>query len=164
MSFTNPLNNERLQKSIERDINTCKKLIELLNQEHSALINRNTDVLEGIITEKSTLLNQLNQSAITRSQWVNHYKNITDSVEESEISSFTALAEKTGLKEKWIELQLLFKQCKTANEINGKAMSRSQVTNERLLSILRGQHNTPHLYNGKGTKGKRALGNTLGQA
>lgn len=164
MSFTNPLNTERLQKSIERDINACKKLIDLLNQEHSALIARNTEILEGIINEKSALLNQLNQSAITRSQWVNHYKSITDSAEQSDVSSFTALAEKTGLKVKWIELQMLVKQCKTANEINGKAMSRSQVTNEKLLNILRGQHNAPHLYDGKGTKGKRALGNTLGQA
>ncbi len=164
MNFSNPLNTERLLKSIERDISACNQLISLLEHEHTALIARDTETLESIINDKSTLLSQLNQSAMTRTQWVNHYKNSTQNSQDAMIHSFTELANETGLQEQWQHLQSLFKQCKAANDINGKTMARSQVTNERLLNILRGQHNTPHLYDGKGAKGNRSQGNTLGQA
>ncbi|WP_053981362.1 flagella synthesis protein FlgN [Marinagarivorans algicola] len=164
MNASNPLNAERLLKSINRDINACNQLISLLEHEHTALLARDTDSLERIINEKSALLSQLNQSAIIRTQWINHYKNSAQDSQEAMINSFSELASEAGLQVQWEHLQSLFQQCKAANDINGKTMARSQVTNERLLNILRGQHNTSHLYDGKGTKGHRTQGNTLGQA
>lgn len=164
MSFDNTLNIERLQKGIALDIHACEQLLELLSREHLALTQRNTEQLEKIINDKSVILSQLNQSAITRSQWVNHFKQASQSQPQAITDTFTAVAQKAGLAKQWETLQALFKQCKMANEINGKTMTRSQATNERLLSILRGQHNNPHLYDGKGAKGQRGLGNTLGQA
>ena len=164
MSFAHPLNNDRLAKSISNDINACQNLLALLEQEREHLKKREIESLDTIIEAKSKLLNQLHQSAFTRTQWTNQYQSEAQNGNASAEQSFSQYANENGLTEQWQKLQDLFKACQNANEVNGKVMMRSQSTHERLLNILRGQDNNSPLYNGKGTKHNQNARGTLGEA
>jgi flagella synthesis protein FlgN len=164
MSFSNPLNNDRLAKSISQDIQACEHLRELLSKERELLKNREIDALDPLIEAKTKILNQLNQSAITRSQWTAHYQRESQQAEQDIAKVFIQYAKENGLAEQWRKLQSLFKECQMANEINGKTLMRSQSTHERLLSILRGQSVANNLYTDKGAKRNSASGSALGKA
>ncbi|BCD99259.1 flagella synthesis protein FlgN [Marinagarivorans cellulosilyticus] len=165
MSFAHPLNNDRLAKSISNDINACQNLLALLEQEREHLKKREIDSLDALIEAKSKLLNQLHQSALTRTQWTSQYQSeAQQSTASSAEQVFSQYAIENGLAEQWQKLQQLFKACQDANEVNGKVMMRSQSTHERLLNILRGQGNNSPLYNGKGAKHNQNSRGTLGEA
>ncbi|HEY7773210.1 MAG TPA: flagellar protein FlgN [Marinagarivorans sp.] len=165
MSFNHPLNNERLAKSINNDIYACEKLLSLLEQEREHLAQRNIDELDPLIEAKSLLLNQLHQSAVARTQWSAQFQaQAQDRDDDLLEKSFSDFAQENGLAEQWQKLQGLFKACQAANEVNGKAMMRSQSTHERLLNILRGQGSSSSLYNDKGAKHNQNSRGTLGEA
>lgn len=164
MITTNPLNIERLAKGITRDIETCEQLLVFLAQEQTLLKERELESLEQLVNDKSQLLNQLHQSAVSRTQWIAHFNREKPNADQETEAAFSEIAEQLGLSEDWAKLKKLFKACQEANEVNGKTLARSQATHERLLNILRGQGNGQTLYTGKGAASKSNFGTRLGEA
>lgn len=136
-------------------------MLTLFESEREALKTRDSDALETILQNKNECIQVLENSAKQRAMWSqqaaqndpeNGWDTIIDSLSETQV------------KEQWSTLKQLFKRCKEENEINGRLVARNQQVFGRLIEILRGQTNTPNLYNAKGNASSNAGSNRFGEA
>lgn len=156
------LTQENLQQHIRQDIDACRALLQLLEQEREALQARDADALEGIIQNKSANLLHLEQSARQRSAWVAEQHKPNETTEDiwGELIR-TTLPQAQG---EWDEFRSLLRQCQEENEINGKLLARNQQVFSRLLALVRGKDDSDPLYNAKGGRGAGYNFQKLGEA
>lgn len=155
-------NNSNIQSLLEEDVKACNALLQLLEQERSALKERNHEQLEAIIHTKAHHLQHLENSAKIRSEWAHLYQSSEQNPEEKWRSIMDEQAPTTV--KLWQELKQLLQQCRQENEVNGKILSRNQKTFSRLMSILRGQTGSTSLYTNKGGKNAHIPGQRIGEA
>lgn len=136
-----------VEQQVSSDIQACEALLKLLDREQNALKSREIDDLDEIIQNKTIQLSILEKSAIARREWVQL------SGLKSDPESWQQILEefnRPSLIEKWQHLKTLMDDCKSANEINGKLLSRSQEVFSRISGILRGQNQNVSLYGSSG--------------
>lgn len=150
-----------VEKIITADISACERLLVLLEDENTALQERNLDTLQEIIEEKSIHLNHLEMSAKTRTQWMEGHQG--DNLDK-EWQQLLAEFKQPSLAQAWEKLKQLQNTCRERNEINGRILTRSQQTYGRLLNILRGQNTSADLYTQSGAKTNNTSSCSVGEA
>lgn len=151
----------KIANTLQQELNAADALLSLLQQEATALSERDLPRLAEIIEAKSQQLTLLDQASAIRQQILEEQK-----VPKSELQ-WRQLLDKCRdprLVADWYRLEGLIKACKKENQINGKLLSRSQRTLDRLNQILRGQAPQSGLYNQKGGHSKGSKHLTYAQA
>ncbi len=159
-SNSSPPTAQEVESQVANDINACKQLIRLLNEEAEALKARKPEQLEQIINEKTACLVQLDQSANVRSQWMKVPTEQAPDKWQSLLDSFNS----PGIKAAWNTLKRLLEECKVKNETNGKMLARNQQVFSKLVNIMRGQSSAPSLYTETGKSSGGYTGGSVGEA
>ena len=158
-SMNQNIDPKQLQQMISNDITACESLLALLDEEQSALKERNADRLAEIINEKTPHLELLEKNANTRNQWAAHHQNSASIWAENISSQFGE-----DIRRSWERFKTLMQNCKVKNEVNGKMIARNQKIFGRLLDILRGQNTSNNLYNQTGNASGGNRSQIVGEA
>lgn len=150
-----------IQQQILRDTQSCEALLNLLNEERTALHDRNMDELERILMEKGSHLEALENSANERSKMAQSYSSGND---QQSWRDLIKQLDDEQLNDNWLKLKELLRLCKLENEVNGKLLSRNHQIYSRLLDIVRGQTKAPSLYNAHGSSSSSGSSNIVGEA
>lgn len=137
---------------LDADIETCTRLLELLEQEFAALNERSLEALQQLLTDKQPLLDILNQHAGKRSRFLVARGHTADA------AGFLAMASQTPaagqLQASHDRLHTLMEQCQAANLRNGRLIRANQVSVGNALNIIRG-NDGPSLYDRSGSTAYR---------
>lgn len=152
---------EHLVAHLNQDIAICRELLGLLQQEQTALQERDTDTLETLVEKKLPLLEALDSSAQLRQQWAQSTGII--SAEEGWAELLEKLSN-TDVKKQWETVVELYSETRKQNEINGKLLSRHQQTVTRILDVMRGKTAGPSLYTAAGSSSSYANSTKVGEA
>lgn len=155
---------QRIADSIERDIGACEKLIQLLHHERGLLAERAFETLDMVIQEKADWLKKLEHSARERQDWLVESGLNSHSDSAAAFQTWIKENHQEHLGERWQLLKTRLDECKDANEVNGKLISRGQATHQKLIGILRGQDHQTMLYTGKGLKKTTGHAAPIGKA
>lgn len=153
---------DQLAAHITQDISTCEGLLQLLSAERQALKQRDLELLDNIIEQKSRNLSALEESARVRARWVKASvapKQGPEQAWQSLLSRFPV-----ELQERWQTLKDLFVECQVQNDVNGKIIARKQNTYNQLLGLVRGQPSASKLYTAKGAASHSRSAQDLGEA
>lgn len=140
-------NPKQVFEHLQADTSTCSALVELLQQEATALKERHYDQLAEISSSKAPLLITLEKNSQVRQQWLQHYRQTHPQADWLEFLNHLA---GSYLTDAWNQLETLFKECQRLNTTNGRLIAKSRMSVNHLLDIIRGLHNTPKLYNQAG--------------
>lgn len=152
---------EQATSNVEQGIHACQKLLISLEDERTALKERDTDALTRIIKDKSTSLLALEQSSKQRTAWLQ--ADIADAdLERAWMEHINALSPELGSQ--WLQFKSLLEDCRAHNEVNGKMLARNQQVFKRIVSIVRGQTEQQPLYTPKGGRGSGKGYHNLGEA
>ncbi len=134
---------------IQQDIDTINRLKSVLSEECEALKSRQHGELSPLLEEKTRLLKALELSSSKRAQILT-----ASSLPPSKTAWEQLLLDYTDseTQSQWRWIQQEFQSCHDMNAVNGKLIARSRNTLGHLVNVLRGQDNTPDLYNQSGSK------------
>lgn len=124
---------EFLSTAISHEVNLCNELYELLAEEQKLLEKQDIDKINELLKEKSSVLNQLEQSAERRLSVFgikvihNHHSKLF----EQQIQSNGLLMSQ------WQKLKDAMTRCKTQNEINGRIIELSQKSIDRTINLFK---------------------------
>lgn len=138
----------RLLELLDTDINSCTELLEILEQEFSALNERKLEKLQALLDSKQPLLISLNQHAKERSSLLQRNGLTAD------MNGFQQFAQSSTHSAKLLQqhstLNELIEQCQAANLRNGRLIRANQISVGAALNIIRG-NNEPSLYDKSGS-------------
>ena len=135
----------QLLNSFRDDIEQAQRLLELLESEHHALCHIELTVLEGLLGEKTQLLDALDRQRHQRSELL---RANALSADRTGLESLAArVAEGGDLLEAASELADLLDRCQQLNQRNGRLIQNGQTNVEGLLMVVRGKNDAAGLYN-----------------
>ncbi|TFZ17672.1 flagellar protein FlgN [Stutzerimonas stutzeri] len=144
------------------DIGIAGQLLELSDQEFTALSERDLASLENILAKKQPLLALLGQHSTQRSQWLTAQQLSAD---RTGLEALAARSEKgAAILEQAQRLETILEACRSANERNGRLIRANQSAVGSMLDILQGKNETPSLYDNRGGAAKVAKQRPLSQA
>lgn len=152
---------EQATSNVEQGLHACQQLLILLEDERTALKERDTEALTRIIKDKSNSLLALEQSAKQRTAWLQANAADTE-LEHAWAEHVNALSPELGSQ--WLQFKSLLEDCRAHNEINGKMLARNQQVFKRIVSLVRGQTDQQPLYTPKGSRGSAKGYHNLGEA
>ena len=156
------LNTQFLRDMMAQDAEAIKQLKSLLLQERELLEQRKLEGMQEIVSLKDQLLDNLSFTAKQREQLL---RNAGLSPDLAGWHTFLGRDSQTSaLIPEWQSLTNEFIECQTANETNGKMISRSKQTLSHLLNLLRGQVAAPSLYTQKGATTNHSSSHTVVKA
>jgi flagella synthesis protein FlgN len=145
-----------------QDIGTASQLLELIDAEFQALTDRDLPLLETILANKQPLLAVLSQHGGERNKLLTSLKLSPDQ------AGLNAIAEQSSvggeLLERGAELSALLERCQAANIRNGRLIRVNQASVGGMLGILRGNSDTPGLYDSRGGAARIGQQRPLSQA
>lgn len=109
-----------LKDLLEFQLRNAQDLIHILEQEKHAITQRVSVEIESVAKQKLTLINQLNQT----DQRIANHPNVTNLTLDE---SFKSLVDK---------INQLIEECQQANEINGEALERAQISFSKLRNMM----------------------------
>jgi flagella synthesis protein FlgN len=133
--------------SIEQESRTVSRLIEILEQEQSCLIQADLEQVQTLLDEKSTLLQSLNLLSQERYQWLS---TAGYPANESGMSDWLKENREHALQTSWLTMQQSLLKAKELNRINGMLINKHLTRNQQLLSTLRGQTKSDQFYGPSG--------------
>lgn len=110
----------KLTDLVDFQIDNARSLSELLDNEKVAITKRVSKDIEQLAKDKLTLLNQLQQT----DQRIATHPDINQLSEDKE------------LKEKVALIQSIMHDCQQANEVNGEALQRAQLSFNKLNNMM----------------------------
>jgi len=140
-------NENKIESVLEQEIALTKKLQSILESERKALSERNPELLLDLVSEKTKLLDEIEN---------NHNLNINIySEKKSGDFRWEKLIEnipnpKGSLLKKCEEYRKLLEEVEYVNTVNAKTASRMQRSISELINIIRGNTQTQKLYTPKG--------------
>ena len=151
-----------LQALLDREVQNLQALLDILQREHSALLEADVQALERVTQSK----NQLLSSQLTL---LNQRKHLTLSLcgdnTEASLQGFISASGDPALAQAYEEVLALAAQSNTQNRNNGRLISQRQRYTRGALDILR--HTDPgvdtYSHSGKSDAQGQA-GRTLGKA
>lgn len=138
---------KEIEVMLDNDLDRGKQLLTLLEQETTAIKQRNFGLMEQLVSEKTPLMEQLKTNGIKRSRWLQTVKTTHLDADWQFILDQLKLGH---VSEKWQAIKELMTQCQAINTTNGQLVHRGLKCNEGLLNILQGNTNEDTLYNAKG--------------
>jgi flagella synthesis protein FlgN len=137
----------KLVDLLDYQLQNAQALSDLLEKEKVAIIERVATQIEQLAKEKLTLITQLQQTD----------QRIASSDEVSQLS------EDPALQEKVTTIRSLVQACQQANEVNGDALQRAQLSYNRLNNLMqqsRGKFGMTYTAGGQ-TRSVSTLGTNL---
>lgn len=138
---------EELKKLLKQDIADLIALNSLLEQEKITLTTRNTQKINQLAAHKSQTVTQLESRAKLKA------KLMTSSglgIRPGQVEEKLAELNDSELMKLWQESREKLSTCQQQNTINGSIISQSRQRVSKLMTIIRGQNNTPNLYGQQG--------------
>ncbi|MCO6412036.1 MAG: flagellar protein FlgN [Thiogranum sp.] len=149
-----------LQSVLQQEAICSEQLLDTLDAERAALVNRDIDALEIAIQHKLKHSQQLDKLDRQRGNILSGlgFASDHDSIKRC-FESLPNAGELTGL---WQQVLDNVSKCQIGNLTNGGILEAGRQQVDQALRILRGQHGTPTLYNPLGETsadlGRRELG------
>lgn len=153
-----------LSSSMAQAIELLNSLTTLLMAERTSLKDRDSVNLQGLLSQKTELLKQLEENSTARTQLLLDAGVEANDQGVSDYLNSLPINAASTLREQWETLKEGLHSCKTANQINGTILHRSKFQVETLLNILRGQSGEQKIYTGAGKSTAIGGGNTLAKA
>ncbi|UFH48036.1 flagella synthesis protein FlgN [Pseudomonas sp. KNUC1026] len=150
-----------LLQLIESDLEPAGQLLELLQAEAVALCGRDMVLLENILARKQSLIIQLQQHGLQRSQALSMLGMSPDHEGLENLAKISGIGDELLSKSEL--LNGLLNQCKAVNEENGRAITQQQHATANQLRILNGGE-PPTLYTANGSKSKLGTYHAFSQA
>lgn len=137
-------------------------LLELLNQERSALRQNDTAELEVLAAEKETQIGNIDANDQRRVTLLKAagYENNQAGMQQL----IARLGNEPVLLDTWNGLLDDLTECKKLNEINGGSIELVKRHLQRAISIVNGQSQSPSLYNDSGISTSQHTGHTIAKA
>lgn len=139
---------QRILEILLSDINIATQLLDILEQEFTALSERKLDVLQDLLAQKQPYLRQLEQHSKERSQRLMQEHLSADQQGLEQLASQSSIGAK--LLETSASLNNLLEQCQAANLRNGRLIRSNQISVNGMLNIIRGT-DTATLYDKTGS-------------
>lgn len=129
--------------SFKHDEQLVGELLALLSREQTHLIMMDVVAMEGLLEEKSDLLQRLNVAAKQRYDLL-----AADGFDpnESGMNAWVNQQAKSTLSKAWIDFQKLLSNAKEMNRLNGMLISKNFNRNQQLLNHLQGSTNAGSVY------------------
>lgn len=134
-----------LLNSFRDDIERAQRLLELLESEHHALCHIELTVLEGLLSEKTQLLDDLDRQRAQRTDMLRAQGASADRAGLEALASGNADGE--AMLEAASTLATLLDDCQQLNQRNGRLIQNGQTNVEGLLMVVRGKNDAAGLYN-----------------
>lgn len=142
----------------------AKQLMSLLQDERNILSSNDGAALESITSNKEQLAENLQKSTRQCSQRLQQAGFGSDDLSLSKYIDSYEEPFAVQLKEQWLALQSILKQCQDENRINGRLLNSSQRRIKQALSILQGQPVEEDLYGKAGVAVNPSSGKSLTHA
>jgi flagella synthesis protein FlgN len=129
--------------SFELDARLANQLIEVMQQEQTALIHGNIDVIEDILIEKSALLQRMNLAVLNR------YESLSlNGFEGSEagMNSWLKKEANPNLNRAWNAFKKTLIEAKEINRLNGLLINRQFNLKQQTLQQLQGHTGKGETY------------------
>ena len=146
---------DSIKASIDFEYECMQFMLQLLQQEESALIEDHFDLIEELTALKNNIVAQLQSSAEKRFEL---FEQIQDGTQ-----SFTEWLNEENHQElynSWTKLMKVTSQAKEINSTNGLILNQLAVRNQRFLSFLKGE-NDASLYGPDGLNMTNSLGSII---
>lgn len=129
--------------SFEQDAQLVGDLLALLSREQTHLIMMDVSAIEGLLEEKSDLLQRINVAAKRRYEML-----AANGFESNELgmSDWVQSQVKPTLNKTWTDFQKLLSNAKEMNRLNGMLISKNFNRNQQLLNHLQGTSSAGSVY------------------
>ncbi|NLY14035.1 MAG: flagellar protein FlgN [Gammaproteobacteria bacterium] len=141
------MTDQRILELLLSDIDTAQQLLDILEQEFSALSERDLNTLQALLAQKQPALRLLEQHSTERSQLLLQHNMTADQQGLTHFAAQSALG--AQLLDHSATLNTLIEQCQHANMRNGRLIRSNQISVNSMLNIIRGT-DAPTLYDNKG--------------
>ena len=135
---------QALTQLLAKQTTSAQQLLNKLQQEHEVLISADTDMLNQIVTQKQTLIQQLESGMTTINQSLSGIG--LDADKAGIHSLLQSLPDNTPLHQQWEKLQQLARECQERNEINGGIVTLKQRHVRQAMDILKGGPSNENTY------------------
>ena len=140
------------------------ELKDTLVEELNILIKKDVYVLSKLTNKKEQQCSALESKGLEREKFL---KDLSFTNNKEGINTFLLslpIDNQEEIRPVWEQLQTIAMECKTANEVNGQLIDRSQKTTHWLLNLFRGKHLTPKLYGADGSTSEQGEKLKIAQA
>ncbi|MDB6061250.1 MAG: hypothetical protein JWM78_1353 [Verrucomicrobiaceae bacterium] len=148
-----------LNQLLQRDIASSEQLLTLLHAERKALETRDYTQFEALVEPKKNLITQIEQNLAVRQQ---HLRQLGFNGDSPALAAAQTYA--PSVAECWHSAAVLWQECQIASQINDQICRRTRLVVERVLDVLRGQHNQSATYDATGTSQRDGSGRTISNA
>lgn len=134
------------QVSFDTEAKLASKLLSLLENEQTVLLNFQIDMMEHLLEVKSELLNELSQETKKR------YQALADNgfeANESGMKHWLRRHQDVALQAEWTLFQDTLSHSKETNRINGILVTKHFNRNQQMLNVLHGS-NVGNFYGANG--------------
>ncbi len=139
-----------LSRLYDEQIHSAKELLDLLQDEETALRQRNAEELKECVQRKQELLQQFEADAVKRL-----------TLDKSLNSDSISLSLKASVQNKKEQLKPLLDSVQHQNRINAGIVKVSQDFTQKMLDIVRGQPFQQAIYNAFGQSKKQSNNQSL---
>lgn len=139
---------QRIFELLAQDIDTAEQVFTLLEQELTALNQRDLETLQSLLKQKQPLLAKLELHSTARSKLLTEHQFSADFIGLSAFAASSAIG--AQLLDKSTQLNSLIEQCQAANLRNGRLIRSNQTSVNSMLNIIRGT-DSPSLYDKTGS-------------
>lgn len=156
---TSPQMWAEIQSTFQKDLPITVKLQKLLNQERTALENREYDDFQLRIKAKNQLVNELKKHADARI----HALQAAGLTNEEEALAAAEL-EAPIVARSWRQLAKQWEDCQHHNAVNERIVQRTKLVVSQTLDLIRGVTQQQKLYDTKGMPDNIATGRSITSA
>jgi flagellar biosynthesis/type III secretory pathway chaperone len=153
--------------SLEREIETIRRLLEHLRAEHAALNGNDPDRITEILQGKGRILAELDAIDKERDRLMREAGFDPRDGEDSAALTGIGPVHRREIMRSWRRLLELGEQCLQQNTINGALIQSGLRQAQQILAVLRGRQPDEHPSYGPGPKpgaGEAAASRALGKA
>lgn len=151
----------QLQQLLSQEVTYLEQLLEVLQQEHVALVATDLEEIERTSILKQSIISTLEQAMAIRNTWLSQ-SGLDIDHQELEASLAAISSNSSALTDLARKLELLSSHCRDANISNGMLILKKEQITRKALNILR-----PNLPDTTySDKGKKSINNcrSLGKA
>lgn len=127
---------KQLQQLLSREVTYLQQLLEVLQQEHAALVATDLDDIKQASCDKQSIISTLEKTMATRNTWLSN-SGLDIDHEELEASLKNISSDSSVLTDLAHKLESLSAHCREANISNGMLILKMEQITRRALNTLR---------------------------
>ena len=153
---------QQLSGALNHEADCLQQLLDILKQEHEALLAADIDALERVTASKNQVLAAQLDAESTRHRVLS--QSSFDSTDEGLRQLIAKCDNREQLNDSVSRLNSLTQQCRANNRINGRLIMQKQEHARGALNVIRQTSNTASTYSGQGKTTATQINRTLGKA